>query len=76
LRTIHGYSEDLTTLTQVLDDNFFVEFELYYLNDDETSDYEHIHNKGIFDTFNEVLNTFRPFYIVNGLPYAWSVSEK
>jgi hypothetical protein len=76
LQAIHGYHNDQTTLIHVLDDNLFVEFELHYLPDDETSDFEHIHNKAIFDTLNEVLNSYRPFYIVGGLPYTWSVSEK
>ncbi|EGR29043.1 IQ calmodulin-binding motif family protein, putative [Ichthyophthirius multifiliis] len=39
-------------------------------------EFEHIHNKAIFDTFNEALNIFRPFYTLGGQPYLWSTSEK
>jgi hypothetical protein len=53
---------------------------LNYKKDEDRSsqvvEYEHIHNKAIFDAFNEALNIFRPFHIVNGMPYPWSFSEK
>jgi len=39
-------------------------------------EFEHIHNKAIFDTFNEALNCFRPYYYSGGPPYAWSQTEK
>lgn len=39
-------------------------------------EFEHIHNKAIFDTFNEALNIFRPFYTLGGPPYSWTKSEK
>lgn len=37
---------------------------------------EHIHNKAIFDSLNEALNQYRPYYLAEGTPFAWSVSEK
>lgn len=39
-------------------------------------EFEHIHNKAIFDTFNEALNLYRPYYSLGGPPYQWSISEK
>jgi hypothetical protein len=39
-------------------------------------EFEHIHNKAIFDCFNECLSIFRPFFLGNGVPYPWSFSEK
>jgi hypothetical protein len=39
-------------------------------------EFEHIHNKSIFDTFNEALNLMRPFYSLGGPPYSWSQSER
>ena len=39
-------------------------------------EFEHIHNKAIFDTFNEALNLFRPYFLLGGPPYAWSKNEK
>lgn len=30
----------------------------------------------MFDTFNEALNIFRPFYTLGGPPYSWTKSEK
>lgn len=39
-------------------------------------EFEHIHNKAIFDTFNEALNLYRPYYALGGPPYQWSTSEK
>ena len=28
-------------------------------------------NKSIFDSFNEALNHFRPYFELEGLPYPW-----
>ena len=39
-------------------------------------EFEHIHNKSIFDSFNEAINIYRPFYILGGPPYSWSKTEK
>ena len=39
-------------------------------------EFEHIHNKAIFDTFNEALNLFRPYFLLGGPPYTWSKNEK
>ncbi len=39
-------------------------------------EFEHIHNKSIFDSFNESLNLFRPYFNIGGPPYTWSKSEK
>lgn len=39
-------------------------------------EFEHIHNKSIFDTFNEALNLFRPYYTVGGPIYPWTNTEK
>lgn len=39
-------------------------------------EFQHIHNKAIFDTFNESLNLFRPYFALGGSPYAWSHHEK
>jgi hypothetical protein len=38
--------------------------------------YERVHNKAIFDSINEGINIFRPYFIINGQPYPWSQSEK
>jgi len=38
-------------------------------------EFEHIHNKAIFDSFNEVLNFERPHYQFGGQPYYWTVSR-
>jgi len=36
---------------------------------------EHIHNKMIFDSLNEILDSFRPYGLV-GQPYPWKISIK
>jgi hypothetical protein len=64
----------------VLEEYIYAQFEEKYSNgidkDPILRDYEQIHNRAIFDAFNECLNVFRPFYLVNGMPYPWSFSEK
>jgi hypothetical protein len=30
----------------------------------------------VFDAFNESLNLFRPYFLINGPPYLWNISEK
>lgn len=39
-------------------------------------EFEHIHNKSIFDSFNEAINIYRPYYMLGGPPYIWSKTEK
>lgn len=45
--------------------------------------FEQIHNRAIFDCFNEELNSFRPYYYISnypfyldGPPYTWNYSER
>ena len=42
----------------------------------ETRRIERIHNKSIFDCFNEMLNTKRSYYSVGGTPFPWSRNSK
>ena len=35
-----------------------------------------MHDKAIFECFNEALNYFRPYYSIGGPPYIWNCSEK
>lgn len=37
--------------------------------------YAKIHSKAAFDCFNEALNSFRPYFGINGPPYLWNCSE-
>ncbi|KAL4505248.1 hypothetical protein ABPG72_016315 [Tetrahymena utriculariae] len=74
--------EEFSTLPFVLSEELFIEFEQNIIgNGEEEKDqiikeFQHIHNKAIFDTFNESLNLFRPYFALGGSPYAWSKSEK
>ncbi len=40
------------------------------------SDWEKIHNKAVFDSFNTHLNAYRPYFELDGDVYPWFVSEK
>lgn len=77
-----GSTDDYNTLPFVLSEELFIEFEQNIIGNGETEkeqiikEFEHIHNKAIFDTFNEALNIFRPFYTLGGPPYSWTKSEK
>ncbi|EWS76043.1 IQ calmodulin-binding motif protein (macronuclear) [Tetrahymena thermophila SB210] len=74
--------DDYNTLPFVLSEELFIEFEQNIIGNGETEkeqiikEFEHIHNKAIFDTFNEALNIFRPYYTLGGPPYSWTKSEK
>ena len=46
------------------------------INNHKPKDFERAHNRSIFDSLNETLNIFRPFYLVHGMPYPWTYSEK
>jgi len=35
-----------------------------------------IHDRALFECFNEALNNFRPYYSISGPPYIWNCSEK
>lgn len=37
---------------------------------------ENIHNKAVYDSFNEALNLFRPYYQLGGAPYLWTFTER
>lgn len=39
-------------------------------------EFELVHNRAIFDAFNESLNLFRPYFLIKGPPYLWNTSEK
>ncbi|KAL4475423.1 hypothetical protein ABPG72_022058 [Tetrahymena utriculariae] len=75
-------TDDYNTLPFVLSEELFIEFEQNIIGNGETEkeqiikEFEHIHNKAIFDTFNEALNIFRPYYTLGGPPYSWTKSEK
>jgi len=66
----------------VLSEDLFLEFEQKIIGNGVTEkeqivkEFEHIHNKAIFDTLNEALNFIRPYYLLGGAPYSWSKSEK
>lgn len=70
------------TLPFVLSEDLFIEFEQNVIGNGMTDkeqiikEFEHIHNKSIFDTFNEALNLFRPYYTVGGPIYPWTNTEK
>eukprot|EP00825_Cyclidium_porcatum_P046080 TRINITY_DN7161_c0_g1_i1.p1 TRINITY_DN7161_c0_g1~~TRINITY_DN7161_c0_g1_i1.p1 ORF type:complete len:316 (-),score=62.78 TRINITY_DN7161_c0_g1_i1:95-1042(-) len=70
------------TLPFVLSEDLFIEFEQNIIGNGETEkeqiikEFQHIHNKSIFDTFNEALNLFRPYYTVGGPIYPWTKTEK
>ena len=36
----------------------------------------HIHNRVLFDSLNDELNLFRPFFYCNGEPYPWFIPGK
>ncbi|EGR29693.1 IQ calmodulin-binding motif family protein, putative [Ichthyophthirius multifiliis] len=88
LKLIHGYdtftqqNKELQNLPFVLSEELFIEFEQQYIgigkNNKEKiiKEFQHIHNKAIFDGFNESLNSFRPYYLIGGEPYQWNKSEK
>ncbi|KRX07982.1 Protein kinase-like domain [Pseudocohnilembus persalinus] len=74
--------EEYTTLPFILSEDLFIKFEQSIIGNGESEkeqiikEFEHIHNKSIFDSFNEALNTFRPYYMMGGPPYSWSLQEK
>lgn len=59
----------------MLSEELFIEFEQNIIGNGEDEkeslikEFEHIHNKAIFDTFNEALNLYRPYYSLGGPPY-------
>lgn len=73
---------EYNTLPFVLSEDLFIEFEQNVIGNGEDEkeqiikEFEHIHNKSIFDSFNEALNMFRPYFLQGGPPYSWSRSEK
>ncbi|CAD8101603.1 unnamed protein product [Paramecium sonneborni] len=70
LRKIHGYDiiED-PKYKYPIQDFIFTELQ------QNSSLYEKIHNRAIFDTFNQILNQYRPFYYCNGQPYPWEYNR-
>ncbi|CAK84413.1 unnamed protein product (macronuclear) [Paramecium tetraurelia] len=72
LRQIHGYEV-------IEDDKYRYPIQEYIFtelqNKQNSSLYEKIHNRAIFDTFNEILNQYRPFYYCNGQPYPWEYNR-
>ncbi|KAM3137648.1 hypothetical protein pb186bvf_010262 [Paramecium bursaria] len=76
LRSLHGYEDENEIPNNPLE-NYFQQFVEYLnLEDAPFQEFEITHNKAIFDAFNETLNIFRPFFMVNGLPYPWCYSER
>ncbi|CAD8188419.1 unnamed protein product [Paramecium pentaurelia] len=70
LRQIHGY--------EVIDDDKYqypIQEYIFTELQQNSSLYEKIHNRAIFDTFNEILNQYRPFYKCNGQPYPWQYNR-
>ncbi|CAD8199801.1 unnamed protein product [Paramecium pentaurelia] len=70
LRQIHGYEV-------IEDDKYQYPIQEYIFTElqQNSSLYEKIHNRAIFDTFNEILNYYRPFYQCNGQPYPWEYNR-
>ncbi|CAD8164618.1 unnamed protein product [Paramecium octaurelia] len=70
LRQIHGYEV-------IEDDKYRYPIQEYIFTElqQNSSLYEKIHNRAIFDTFNEILNQYRPFYYCNGQPYPWEYNR-
>ncbi|CAD8079663.1 unnamed protein product [Paramecium primaurelia] len=70
IRKIHGYNivED-KKYEYPIQDCVFQEIQ------QSSNPYEQIHNKAIFDTFNEILNLYRPFYYCDGQPYPWEFNR-
>ncbi|CAD8109006.1 unnamed protein product [Paramecium sonneborni] len=70
LRQIHGHEiiED-DKFQYPIQDFIFTELQ------QNSSLYEKIHNRAIFDTFNQILNQYRPFYYCNGQPYPWEYNR-
>ncbi|CAD8103882.1 unnamed protein product [Paramecium sonneborni] len=66
IRKIHGYNiiQD-KQYENPIQETSFQEIQ------QSSNPYELIHNRAIFDTFNEILNGFRPFYQCQGQPYPW-----
>lgn len=53
-------------------------YNAYYEGKEKSNfiEYEKIHNHCIFDSLNEALNHYRPYFYINGPPYLWTTSEK
>ncbi|CAK95089.1 unnamed protein product (macronuclear) [Paramecium tetraurelia] len=70
LRQIHGHEV-------IEDDKYLYPVQEYIFTElqQNSSLYEKIHNRAIFDTFNEILNQYRPFYYSNGQPYPWEYNR-
>ncbi|CAD8184988.1 unnamed protein product [Paramecium octaurelia] len=70
LRQIHGHEV-------IEDDKYLYPIQEYIFTElqQNSSLYEKIHNRAIFDTFNEILNQYRPFYYSNGQPYPWEYNR-
>jgi len=63
----------------ILDVNLYLQIENQISENEEKNDVaaqlEHIHNKMLFDSFNETLDSFRP-YGLKGQPYPWKSNIK